>query len=137
MSQHSSSPPDLTEEANSVVVYPTGFLCEFDIVTEALTCVGIPYFRRVESIGGLSCAMPVLPTMGPGTLWAVVVPESWADRARHFIARLPVPHGTEPHVWSSSAPSQEMPPRFYWAWVFGIGAAILLVWSFIRALVNQ
>jgi LPXTG-motif cell wall-anchored protein len=131
-SSGSASPQDQPEDEGSVVVYRTGYVNELDIVSEALSRAGIPYFRRMESIGGLSFAVPVMPAGGPGTLWAIVVPESWAERARHFIARLPVPQGAQPHVWSSPAP----PPKtgsFSWGWLLVIGALLLLLWSMIRA----
>ena len=133
MSQPPGFPPDKAEDGRSVVVYRTGVVLELDLVADAMSRAGIPYFRRMESIGGLSFAAPVMPAGGPGTLWAIVVPESWADRARHFIATLPVPQGVEPHVWTSAAPSQRK-PSFSWAWVFVIGAVLLLLWSMIRAL---
>jgi hypothetical protein len=133
MSHRPGSPPDQPEDGRSVVVYKTGFVYELDIVADALSRADIPYFRRMESIGGLTFAMPVMPAGGPGTLWTIVVPETCAERAKHFISKLPVPQGAEPHVWSAAAPPQEKKPYFYWAWVFVIGAALLVVWSMIRA----
>jgi hypothetical protein len=134
MSERPGSPPDQPEEGSSVVVYRTGVVYELDLVADGMSRAGIPYFRRMETIGGLTSAMPVMPAGGPGTLWTIVVPWTWADRAEHFIAKLPVPQGAEPHVWSSAAPPQKKKRPFYWAWVFVIGAVLLLVWSMIRAL---
>lgn len=133
MSQQPGSLAGQPEEGSSVVVYRTGLVSEFDMVADAMSRAGIPYFRRMESIGGLSFAMPVMPAGGPGTLWAIVVPEIWADRAKHLISKLPIPQGAEPHVWSAAAPPQKKAPSIYWAWVFVVSAVLLLVWSMIRA----
>jgi hypothetical protein len=86
-------PPEQTDDGGSVVVYRTGIIYEFDMVADAMTRAGIPYFRRRESIGGFSFAMPVMPSMAPGDMYAIVVPETWADPAKHFIAALPVSQG--------------------------------------------
>src|SRR5262245_12961470 len=91
MSEH----PSLTSSAKSddpVVVYRTSQLHEADIVAEALKSAQIPFFRRIETLGGLSTAMPVSPPPGllPGNFWAIAVPGTWVNRAVRFVAKLPV-----------------------------------------------
>jgi hypothetical protein len=78
-----------------VVVYRTRLLHEADLVADEMSRAGMPYFRRVESVGGLSAAMSTNPAPGllPGSFYAIAVPGSWATRATRFIATLPVPRG--------------------------------------------
>jgi hypothetical protein len=132
MSPGPGSPHAAPDESSSVVVYRTRLVYELDVVADALSRAGIPHFRRGESIGGLSFAMPVMPTMAPSTIWAIVVPESWADRARHFIASLPVSQDAEPK--SLGTPSSVRPSSRSWAWLFVLGMALLLGWTVIRLL---
>ena len=117
-----------TDEGNSVVVYRTGTVYEFDMVAEAMTRAGIPYFRRRESIGGLSFAMPVMPSMAPGDLYAIVVPETWADRAKHFIAALPVSQGAQARA-SAFRSSKELTSQ--WAWVLVVGLGLVFIWTIV------
>jgi len=81
------------DDDDPVVVYRTKLLHEADMVAEAMSRAQIPHFRRVETIGGLSAAMPAAPPPGllPGDFYAIVVPTRWATRASRFIAALPVP----------------------------------------------
>ena len=80
------------ESDDPVVVYRTQLLNEADVVAEAMGRAKMPFFRRLEQLGGISSAMPVSPPPGllPGSFWAIAVPRSWASRATHFIAQLPV-----------------------------------------------
>jgi hypothetical protein len=120
--------PEQTDDGKSVVVYRTGIVYEFDMVADAMTRAGIPYFRRRESIGGLSFAMPVMPSMAPGDMYAIVVPETWAARAKHFVAALPVSQGAQ-----AGAPgfrsSKELTSQ--WAWVFVVGLGLLFIWTIV------
>lgn len=119
------NPPEGTEEGNPVVVYRTGIVYELDMVADAMTRAGIPYFRRRESIGGLSFAMPVMPSMAPGEMYAIVVPETWADRAKHFIAALPVAQGDQASA-SGFRSSRELTSQWAWALVAGLGLLFIL-----------
>ena len=119
--------PEQTDDRNSVVVYRTGILYEFDMVADAMTRAGIPYFKRDESIGGLSFAMPVMPSSTPGDLYVIVVPESWADRAKHFIASLPVSQGAEPGFWGFRTPPRGLSSQ--WAWVLVVGLGLVFLWT--------
>ena len=121
-------PLEQDDDGNSVVVYRTGVVYEFDMVADAMTRAGIPYFKRKESIGGLSFAMPVMPSMAPGDLYAIVVPETWAERAKHFIAELPVSQGAQANssgFRSSKALSSQ------WAWVLVAGLGLVVLWTIV------
>jgi len=124
--------PEHTDDGNSVVVYRTGMVYELDMVADAMTRAGIPYFRRAESIGGLSFAMPVMPSMTPGDLYAIVVPESWADRAKHFIDSLPVSQGSEPGFWGFRSPPKGLSSQ--WAWVLVVGLGLVFIWTLVLVL---
>ena len=75
--------------------------------------------------------MPFAPSMGPGDTWAIVVPASWEDRARHFIARLPVSQDPNPGVWGFR-PTPEV-KRFFkqWSLLYVIGIILVFIWSVI------
>jgi len=118
------------ESDNSVVVYRTSVLLEADIVAEAMERAKIPYFRRLETVGGLSAAMPANPPAGllPGGFWAIVVPGSWATRAARFISGLPV---------SQQVPASHAMPGAKdmfegWTWILVLAIIVALLWTIIR-----
>ncbi len=126
------SRPTSVESDDPVVVYRTRYLNEADVVAEAMSRAQVPFFRRVETIGGLSAAMPLNPAPGllPGNRWAIAVPGSWAKRAVQFIAKLPVSQEPEP-------PSEFRAPgvkEFFqgWTWLFVFGIVLALLWTIIR-----
>jgi hypothetical protein len=120
--------PDKNDEG-TVAIYRTGILSEFDMVADALTRGGIPYVRRRESIGGLSFAMPVAPAMAPGESYAIVVPEAWADRAKHFVAAMPVSRGAAPGFWGFRSPPKGLSSQ--WAWVLVVGLGLVVIWTIV------
>ena len=126
--EKSRAQTDGGNDSNSVAVYRTGVVYEFDIVADAMTRAGIPYFKRRESIGGLSFAMPVMPSMAPGDLYAIVVPETWAERAKHFIAELPVSHGAQA---SASGFRSSKALTSQWAWVLVVGLGLVVLWTIV------
>ena len=122
-----------TESAESddpVVVYRTALLHEADVVAEALSRARIPYFRRLETIGGLSTIVPVNPPPGlmPGSFFAIAVPGQWVGRAERFIGSLPVSQ--------EIGASHEMPgvkEMFKgWTWIFVAAILLALIWGVIR-----
>ena len=132
MNRPPTSSSDSMRSDDPVVVYRTRVLYEADMVAEAMTRAGVPFFRRMESIGGLSFAMPVPPPMGaPGALWAIAVPGSWVDRAAHFIAKLPVSQEIEPGKRGFRPPGVK---EFFrgWAWLFVVAIVLVLVWTIFR-----
>src|SRR5262245_21293310 len=126
-------PSDLsTESDDPVVVYRTSALHEADMVAEAMGRARIPFSRRVETLGGLSAAMPASPPPGllPGNFWAIAVPGSCADRAVRSVATLPV---------SREFPaSHEMPgvKEIFrgGTWIFVLAIILALAWALFRIL---
>ena len=101
------------------------------MVADALKRAQIPFFRREESLSGVTFAMPAAPSMGPGDLWAILVPETWANRAEHFIAQLPVSHDPNPGPWGFR-PRPEVKKFFrQWAWASLVAILAALVFSVI------
>jgi hypothetical protein len=86
---------------SEVTVLKTGRLYEADMLADALTSAGIPYFRREENFAGLQLAMPAMPSPGPGTFFCVIVPEAAAPDAREVLAELPI-DPEDPGLWSFS-----------------------------------
>jgi hypothetical protein len=83
-----------------VTVFRTGQLIHLDWASNALDAAGVPFQRREETSGGISLAMPVAPATGPGTWWAILVPEPAVAQAREALATLPFEPTTTPDVWS-------------------------------------
>ncbi len=83
-----------------MTVLRTGQLVHLDWACNALDEGSIPYQRQEETSGGLRVAMPVAPSVGPGTWWAIRVPEASEARAREILANLPFEQTTSPDVWS-------------------------------------
>ncbi len=107
---------------DQVTVFRTGSLVEFDSVTCALKDAGIPYFTREETSAGLRLAMPVAPSVGPGTWWAVIVPRQAADNARDIIQEFPFGDKTDPGVWDFQ-PTRNVKI----GWKIYIGGMLLLI----------
>jgi hypothetical protein len=130
MSDHVKTESDAGENDDPVVVYRTNALHEADIVAEALDGARIPFVRRVETLGGLSTAMPVNPPPGllPGNSWSIAVPGKRARRAARFIARLPV---------AQELPATHRMPGVRdlfqgWTWIFVLAILFALAWTLIR-----
>ena len=90
----------MSEHREDVVIFRTGLLHEADLVAGALEGQGIPYYRRMEALGGPEFAMPYAPSNGPGTSWAVHVPRQAVAEAREVIRALPVTHQVAPGPWA-------------------------------------
>ena len=80
-------------------VLRTGQLYQADMADLALREKGIPHFLRQETLAGLRLAMPVLPTMCPGTWWTIQVPKECLAEATDAIAELPFTTSRFPDVW--------------------------------------
>jgi hypothetical protein len=118
------------ERDDPVIVYRTSTLYEADMVAEALERAHIPFFRRVETLGGFSTAMPVSPPPGllPGSFWVVAVPGRLAHRAARFIAKLPV---------TQQLPATHRMPGVRdlfegWTWLFVLAILLALAWTIYR-----
>ncbi|HEY4230782.1 MAG TPA: hypothetical protein VGO79_11450 [Thermoanaerobaculia bacterium] len=121
---------DATEGDDPIVVYRTSALHEADIVAEALERAHIPFFRRVETLGGLSFAMPVNPPPGmlPGNFWSIAVPGKWVRRTARFIAKLPV---------TQQLPATHLMPGVRdvfrgWTWLFVLAILLAMAWTIFR-----
>ena len=82
-----------------IQVMRTGQLYKLDMADAALRDARVPHFTREETASGLRVAMPAAPSMGPGTWWAILVPEECAEDARHILSDLPFVITTTPDVW--------------------------------------
>jgi len=82
-----------------VEVLRTGQLYQADMADLALQEKGIPHFLRQETSAGMRLAMPVLPTMSPGTWWTIQVPKECLAEATDAIAELPLTISRLPDVW--------------------------------------
>jgi hypothetical protein len=83
----------------SVVVLKTGRLFEADMAATALEEARVPHYRQEQSSSGLSFAMPVAPSAGPGVFWVILVPREAATRAQSVLDRLPLEAEESPGVW--------------------------------------
>ena len=101
-------------EAGYKIIFKSGKLYEFDMVTNALKEKGIPFFQREETASGVRFAV-TQPAMGPGVWYSILVPEPAVDDALAVLAELPVEPTTEPDVWGFG-PSEETKR----GWQFGL-----------------
>jgi hypothetical protein len=84
---------------NPVVVLRTGQVWQMDMAIDALKRAHVPHFCQQETAAGLRLAVPAAPAAGPGTWYAVLVPEARAEAARGVLATLPFEVKTDPGVW--------------------------------------
>lgn len=101
---------------HAVVVLRTGKIFEADLAASVLEEAGVPHFRREQSSGGLTFAMPAAPSVGPGNWWVILVPEEAAEEARSILEQLPLDADNEPGVWDF-APSPQA-KSFFKSWAF-------------------
>ncbi len=109
--------PDAGEASgNAVVILRTGKIFEADLAASLLEEAGVPYFRREQSSGGLSFAMPAAPSVGPGTWWVILVPVEAESEARSLLEQLPFDLDEEPGVWDfGPSPGAK---SFFKSWAF-------------------
>ncbi len=121
------------ERTNFVTVFRTGQLVHLEWACNALDEAGIAYQRREETSGGLHVAMPAAPSVGPGTWWAITVPEPLVPRAREVLASLPFAQTTTPEVWSyQPKPAGKLGWQLY-AWI-ALAATVI---GFVTAILSQ
>ena len=130
-------PPPLEASGASVAILRTGKLFEADLAASLLEEAEVPHFRQEQNSVGLSFAMPVAPSAGPGTWWVIRVPEEAAERARAVLAEHPFELDEPPGVWDF-APTTEARTFFKgWAllWLVLFAAMMAMgVLSFVRNL---
>jgi hypothetical protein len=83
------------------LILKTGRLYEANMLADALTQQGVPFYRREESFSGVQFAMPAFPAQMPGVFFSVYVPEEAAEDARSVLAELPI-DAAALNVWSSN-----------------------------------
>lgn len=79
----------------------TGQLFEADLLCSTLDEEGIPYYRRLETSGGMEYAMPASPAPGPGVWFTVWIPRSEQGRVEQILEHLRVEPKQDPEVWDS------------------------------------
>jgi hypothetical protein len=72
-----------------VIIFRTGKPYEFEMVKDALDKNNIPYNTQYHSSSGLRLATPLVRTPGPGTFWAVLVPNNRIEDVREILSELP------------------------------------------------
>ena len=132
-------PEPLAPDGASVVLIRTGRLYEADLVASVLEDEGVPFYRQEQSSSGLSFAMPVAPSAGPGVWWVIRVPEAVAEKARALVENLPVRTDPSPGVWDfgPSSPAKSL----FKTWAFLTLVLLILwilggLWSFLRELLS-
>ncbi len=109
------------------VLLRTGRLFEADLAASTLEEAGIPHYRQEEDSSGVSFAMPLAPSAGPGTWWVIHVPEARAEEARSILEQLPVTIQESPGVWDFG-PTEKAKSFFKsWAFVQLVLIAVLLL----------
>ena len=119
-----------SDNDDPVVVYRTRLLLEIDVVADAMSRAQMPYFRRIETVGGLAATIPASPPPGllPGSFFAIAVPGEWVARARRFIATLPV--SQEVRDIHQMPGVKDMFKG--WTWVFVLAIILTLIIGVIR-----
>lgn len=79
----------MEKKNNFVVIFRTGKPYEFEIAKNLLEENNIPYNTQYHSSSGLRLATPLVRTPGPGTFWAVLVPNNRIEDAREILSELP------------------------------------------------
>jgi len=82
-----------------VIVMKTGKLYELEMAKNELENAGVPFFVQQDSSSGLTLAMPLAPTMGPGIWYSVHVPQEFTAEAERVLEALPFETKTNPDVW--------------------------------------
>ena len=123
-------------QEQTIVVYRTGKVYQFDMVVGALQTKNIPVFTREETSGGLNLALPATLTAGPGTWWSIRVPVSCQKQAQELIDQLPCDKGFNPAVWDGIDPAVRSSMRLYYK-IIAIGILAGLVLPVIRWLLNK
>ena len=110
-----------------VCILETGKLYELDMAANALAEKKIPFYREEVSSSGLHFAMPFQPSMGPGTWFAIIVPEIAVNEARNVLEGLPLEISTKPDIWHFGASKKDRAGWRIYARITLIGTFLLLV----------
>ena len=88
--------------SQSITILRTGRLFAFEMAVELLNKHAIPNHTHQENFGGLTQALPVAPSSGPGVWFVIDVPAMHAEQAKEILSSLPFPVTTAPDIWDSS-----------------------------------
>ncbi len=86
------------------------------MVINTLNENGIPNQSREEA-GGISVAMPLRATPGPGVCWAVLVPQKDLNQAKHILSELPIEIKTDADAWDFSPSEKAKRGWQIYAWI--------------------
>lgn len=98
-----------------VCLLRTGRLMDADLVCSLLEERGVPFYRGMETSGGLKTVMGVAPTAGPGTWFTVLVPVEEEAHAREALKELPFDLDREPDVVDFSTSNRARTFSKVWA----------------------
>lgn len=116
-----------------VIVLCTGQLMKFDMAVSALKEAGIACQVRAETATGLKLAMPVMPALGPGNFFTVLVPASAESEAKRVLSELPFQIATNPGSWDCGP----QPTVNRWWKIVIVGALALLLGYWIVYIVGS
>lgn len=85
-----------------VAILRTGRIYDIEMACEALRKAGIPFIRQEEGISGIQDGF-VLPAMGPGNYFILLVPEQLEQAAVRIISELPIEITLDPDFWHYGA----------------------------------
>ncbi len=117
-----------------VVLLRTGRLLEADLAASTLEEAGIPHYRREEDSSGVSLAMPLSPSAGPGTWWVIHVPEARAEEARSILEQLPIRVQESPGVWDFGPTDKARSFFRGWAFAYLVLLAFFLLFGLLSIL---
>lgn len=112
-----------------VIVLCTGQVMKFDMAVAALKEAGIAHQVRAETATGLKLSLAVMPAMGPGNFFTVLVPANAEAEAKRVLAKLPFEIATNPDAWDFQ-PTRTVKGRWNYV-IIGILAFLLLYWLFL------
>ena len=96
------------------------------MAVDALKEAGIAHQVRAETSTGLKLAMPVMPALGPGHFFTVLVPASAESEAKRVLSELPFEIATNPGSWDFGP--RPMVKRWWKIVIAGMAVLLLLYW---------
>jgi hypothetical protein len=117
----------IDKKTKFVCIMKTGKLYELDMAMNALTEKKIPFYKEEVSSSGLRFAMSFQPSMGPGTWYAIIVPEVAVNEARNILEGLPLEVSTNPDIWHFGASKKARTGWRIYAWIILIITFLFLI----------
>lgn len=97
---------------SATVVLRTGRPWEFDMAVHALKDAHLPFYTKLECIGGINFSVPAMLTPSPGTWFTILTPAPAVDDVKEILSELPFPVRTDPEAWDF-APTISTRNRFW------------------------